>query len=87
MTRIYDATVEMEIKNKRSGLAIEQDNFKLYVKKWSDIINDVTARLHYLDEKLQLQKKNLIENPTLNTVMEEIQDSNNSAKMPAEIII
>jgi len=83
----YDATVEMEIKNKRSGLAIEQDNFKLYVKKWSDIINDVTARLHYLDEKLQLQKKNLIENPTLNTVMEEIQDSNNSAKMPAEIII
>lgn len=83
----YDATVEMEIKNKRSGLAIEQDNFKLYVKKWSDIINDVTARLHYLDEKLQLQKKKLIENPTLNTVMEEIQDSNNSAKMTAEIII
>ena len=83
----YDATVGMEIKDKRTGLAIEQDNFKLYVKKWSDIINDVTARLHYLEEKLQLQKKNLIENPALNTVMEEIQDSNNSAKMPAEIII
>lgn len=83
----YDATVGMEIKNKRTGLAIEHDNFKLYVKKWSDIINDVTARLHYLDEKLQLQKKYLIENPSLNTVMNEIQDSNNSAKMPAEIEI
>lgn len=83
----YDATVGMEIKNKRTGLAIEHDNFKLYVKKWSDIINDVTARLHYLDEKLQLQEKYLIENPALNTVMNEIQDSNNSAKMPSEIII
>ena len=83
----YDDMVKMAIQNKRTGLAVEQENFKLYIKKWSDIIHDVEARLHYLEEKLKLQQQHLLENPTLNTVMEEIQDSNNSAKMPAEIII
>lgn len=81
----YDDMVKMSIQNKRTGLAVEQDNFKLYVKKWSDIIHDVEARLHYLEEKLKLQKQSLLENPSLNTIMDEIQSRDNSAIMPAEM--
>ena len=81
----YDDMVKMSIQNKRTGLAVEQDNFKLYVKKWSDIIHDVEARLHYLEEKLKLQKQSLLENPSLNTIMNEIQSRDNSAIMPAEM--
>ena len=81
----YDDMVKMSIQNKRTGLAVEQDNFKFYVKKWSDIIHDVEARLHYLEEKLKLQKQNLLENPSLNTIMDEIQSRDNSAIMPAEM--
>lgn len=81
----YDDMVKMSIQNKRTGLAVEQENFKLYVKKWSDIIHDVEARLHYLEEKLKLQKQGLLENPNLNTIMDKIQSSDNSAIMPAEI--
>lgn len=81
----YDKILGMEIKDKHSGLVLKGENYKLYIKKWSDIVNDAEARMHYLAEKLNLQKEQLLRDKTLNGIMYEV--DNNSAIMPAEVVL
>ena len=63
----FDAAghLEGELKsNKRKGedgLVHEEDNHKIFVRKWSDILIDCDIRHTFLDEKLQINRKNLID--------------------------
>ena len=58
-------------------------NCKLYVKKWSQIVNDVELRLKYLLEKLNIERTKLSKANVLDEVMDEV--SNNSAIMKTNI--
>ena len=73
----YDDIVERKIIKKETGLCIDDGNCKLYVKKWSQIINDIELRHKYLLEKLKLERQDLSNANTLDEVMDEL--SNNSA--------
>ena len=73
----YDDIIERKMIDKRLGLTMNEPNCKLYVKKWSQIINDVELRLKYLLEKLRLERSKLSEATTLDDIMDEV--SNNTA--------
>lgn len=57
LTNEYDHTVAMACNQRcrESGLYIDGENYKVYIKQWSEILNDVEARLSYIQEKLNLQ--------------------------------
>lgn len=73
----YDDIIERKMIDKRLGLTMNEPNCKLYVKKWSQIINDVELRLKYLLEKLKIERFKLSEATTLDDIMDEV--SNNTA--------
>lgn len=75
----YDDIVGRKITDKNTGLCMEGDNYKLYVKKWSEIINDVEKRLNFIQEKLKLKRDQLSSAQNIDDVMTEMQNS--SAKM------
>lgn len=68
----YDDIVERKITDKLSGLTMKGENFRLYVKKWSQIVNEVEMRLKFLLEKLKLERESLSKAVTLDDVMTEI---------------
>lgn len=76
----YDDIVGRRVTNKYTGLILEGDNYSLYVKKWSEITNEVERRLKYLLDKLKVERAKLSSNNTLNDVMQEI--VSNSAVIP-----
>lgn len=73
----YDDIVERKIVKKSTGICIDDNNCKLYVKKWSQIINDIELRHKYLLDKLKVERQTLSTAQTLDDVM--IEMSNNSA--------
>lgn len=68
----YDDIVGRRVTNKYTGLILEGDNFSLYIKKWSEITNEVERRLKYLLDKLKVERAKLSSSNTLNDVMQEI---------------
>ncbi|MDR2654133.1 MAG: ATP-binding protein [Mycoplasmataceae bacterium] len=73
----YEDIIKRKINDKFTGLALQGDNYSLYVKKWSEIINEVERRLKYLLDKLQIERSKLSNKKSLSSIMNEI--SNNSA--------
>jgi hypothetical protein len=73
----YDDIVARKVAKKETGLCSEGENYKLYVKKWSQIINDIERRHKYLLEKLKTERQELSKAQTLEDVMTEM--ANNSA--------
>lgn len=73
----YDNIVKDDIQNQESGLLRKHDNYCLYVKKWSEITNEVERRLKYLLEKLKIERARLSNATTLSEIMDDI--TNNSA--------
>lgn len=71
----YDDIVDRKILDKLSGLTMEGDNFRLYVKKWSQIVNDVEMRLKFLLEKLKVERTELSRATTIDEIMTEISES------------
>ena len=68
------AKLNVKEKNEKS-LVWEVDNYKIYVKKWSEIFSDFEIKHNFLQEKLQLQKEKLLEKEKYNKaddVIEEI---------------
>jgi len=61
----FDASkyIEGELKNAKSygedGLVHSQDNHKIYVRKWCDVINLCELRHQFLNDKLEVQKTEL----------------------------
>ncbi|MCH5178081.1 MAG: ATP-binding protein [Prevotellaceae bacterium] len=79
----YNDIIERKIINKDTGLTMNAPNCKLYVKKWSQIVNDVELRLQYLLEKLNIERTKLSKANVLDEVMDEV--TNNSAIMKTNI--
>lgn len=56
--------IEGEIINKKEkgerGLVHSQDRFNVYVRKWSDILNECDLRHKFLQEKLEIEKCKLV---------------------------
>jgi hypothetical protein len=68
----YDDIVARRVINKNTGLIQTGDNYSLYVKKWSEITNEVERRLKYLLDKLRTERAKLSNSNTLDEVMEEM---------------
>lgn len=68
----YDDIVGRRVTNKNTGLIQAGDNYSLYVKKWSEITNEVDRRLKYLLDKLKIERAKLSNSNTLDEVMDEI---------------
>ena len=66
----YDDVVGRRVQNKDTGFILDGENFSLYVKKWSEIINEVERRLKYLLDKLHIERSKLAIQNTLDSVME-----------------
>ena len=70
----YDDIVKDDIQNIETGLLRKKDNHCLYVKKWSEITNEVERRLKYLLEKLKIERKNLSEPNSLDEIMKDTKE-------------
>jgi len=54
----YDDIVARKITDKSTGLTVKDDNYKVFVKKWSEIILEVENRLKYLLENMKIRSIN-----------------------------
>lgn len=66
----YDNIVKRDISNIETGLLRKADNHCLYVKKWSEITNEVERRLKYLFEKLKVERERLSNSNSLKDIIE-----------------
>ena len=73
----YDDIVKDDIQNFETGLLRSKDNHSLYVKKWSEITNEVERRLKYLLEKLKIERSSLSKEKSLKDILELKQTVNN----------
>jgi hypothetical protein len=73
----YDDVIKRKMNNTLTGFMYSGNNYSLYVKKWSEIINEADRRLNYLSEKLKVERNQLSDKTNLPDVMNEI--TNNSA--------
>lgn len=67
----YDDIVGRRITDKHTGLVQKGDNYSLFVKKWSEITNEVERKLKYLLDKLKIERARLSNATSLHDVMEE----------------
>ena len=65
----YDDIVQDDIQNVETGLLRKKDNHCLYVKKWSEITNEVERRLKYLLEKLKIERSLLSNDNSLQDII------------------
>jgi len=56
--------IEEELENAKNhgerSLVFKSKNYKIYVKKWSEIINEFELKHQFIDDKLKLERQNLI---------------------------
>ena len=71
----YDSILERRIQDKQTGLVFDNFNCRLYIKKWSEIINDVEMRMKFLLERLKVERARLSKATTLGEVMNEVLDN------------
>jgi len=82
--------IEAEIENAKHhgerSLVFKNSRYKIYVRTWSEIFADFEIRHKFLNEKLQLRRKELMgEYPNADTIIENIDA--NTAVQPPEIKI
>ena len=73
----FDDVAEQQIKEAQTGLCIEKDNYRLYMKTWAQVLNETEARHKYLKEKLESARDDLAGKKTADAVVEAV--VNNSA--------
>lgn len=87
----YNNQIENEIRNlKHNGeksLVYSVDNFKIYVKTWSEIFTEFELNYDFLFDKLQIEQKKIID--TRGKTKEEIvaAQDNNSARAAEELVV
>ena len=64
-----DDTIVTQMRNKETGLCTDEPHFKLYVKTWSQVLNEAEDRMNFLKEKLQLEREELANTETLDDIM------------------
>ena len=72
-----DDIANQQIKNPLTGICLEKDNYRLYMKTWAQVLNEAEARFNYLKEKLQNERNRLANSDNLDFIME--QTLNNTA--------
>lgn len=87
----YNNQIENEIRNlKHNGeksLVYSVDNFKIYVKTWSEIFTEFELNYDFLFDKLQIEQKRIIE--SRGKTKEEIinTQNNNTARAAEELVV
>ncbi len=59
------------------SLVYKVKNFKIYVKTWSEILNEFEIKHKFIQDKLELQRNAIVENS--NNIEELMEKSKNSA--------
>ena len=72
-----DDVAEQQIKEPLSGLCIERDNYRLYMKTWAQVLNEAEARHKYLKDKLESVRDDLVGKDSTDEIVEAV--VNNSA--------
>lgn len=72
-----DDVANEQIKDPLTGICLEKDNYRLYMKTWAQVLNEAEARFNYLKEKLQNERNRLANSDNLDSIME--QTLNNTA--------
>lgn len=78
-----DSKVERQIVNKLTGECPGGENYKLYVKYWSQILDEAEARLKFLYDEFEQKRERLSKEESLDDIMEET--LNNSAAADAVV--
>lgn len=60
ISKEYKISFENEIKDRFSGLVKESPNFKIFIIKWADLLDEVDFRLRFLKNMLEYRKKDFI---------------------------
>ena len=68
----FDDVAEQQINEPRTGLCIEKDNYRLYMKTWAQVLNETEARHKYLKEKLESARDDLARKNTADEVVEAV---------------
>ena len=58
-SKYLDREIENSKQHGERSLVFKSDNYKIYVKKWSEIFNEFECRHSFLNKKLQLQREKL----------------------------
>lgn len=67
-----DDVAEQQIKEPLSGLCIEKDNYRLYMKTWAQVLNEADARHKYIKEKLESARDSLSSMNTADAIVEKV---------------
>jgi hypothetical protein len=88
----YDDFIHNQLENARQhgefGLAFKVKNYKIYVKRWSEVFNEVDLRLQWINQKLNVEKGKLTavnDDLYLDELLENL--DSNSATQPGQIIL
>ena len=87
----YDDAIANEIKNAQhhgeKDLAFKVNNYKIFVKRWSEVFIDVELRLNWLNKKLQIEREKLSSTPKpqLGKTIDILKTS--SANQPSEVLL
>jgi hypothetical protein len=88
----YDDFIHNQLENAKShgefGLAFKVKNYKIYIKKWSEVFNEVDLRLQWINKKLNMEKAKLTGSSEAMFIDDLVDDlSNNSAAEQPQITV
>lgn len=75
-----DDVAEQQIKEPLTGLCIEKDNYRLYMKTWAQVLNETDARHKYLKEKLESIRDSLSGEDSADAIVEKVINNTAAAK-------
>lgn len=75
-----DDVAEQQIKEPLTGLCIEKDNYRLYMKTWAQVLNETDARHKYLKEKLESIRDSLSDEDSADAIVEKVINNTAAAK-------
>lgn len=88
----YDDFIHNQLENAKQhgefGLAFKVKNYKIYVKRWSEVFNEVDLRLQWINQKLNVEKEKLTaknDDLYLDDLLDELE--NNSATQAEQVVI
>lgn len=67
-----DDVAEQSIQEPQSGLCIDKDNYRLYMKTWAQVLNEADARHKYLKDKLESARDDLAGKKTADAVVDAV---------------
>ena len=76
-----DDVAEQQIKEPKSGLCIEKDNYRLYMKTWAQVLNETDARHKYLKEKLESVRDDISTIDNADNMVERVINNTAAAKV------